>query len=52
MVAPAEPVALRRIVWCATEVVMSFDEFLSEPVFAIGAALALILSTAYAVGLP
>jgi hypothetical protein len=31
---------------------MHFDELLSEPAFAIGAALALILSAAYAVGLP
>jgi hypothetical protein len=31
---------------------MSFDELFSEPAFAIGAALALILGTAYAFGLP
>jgi hypothetical protein len=31
---------------------MRFDELFSEPAFAIGAAFALILSAAYAVGLP
>jgi len=43
---------IRRIVNCATDVVMNLYELFSEPVFAIGVALALILSTAYAVGLP
>jgi hypothetical protein len=31
---------------------MNLDELFSEPVFAIGAALALLFSTAYALGLP
>jgi hypothetical protein len=31
---------------------MNFNELISEPAFAIGAALALIFSTVYAVGLP
>ena len=43
---------IRRIVNCATDVVMNLYELFSEPVFAIGVALALILSAAYAVGLP
>jgi hypothetical protein len=31
---------------------MNLDELFSEPIFAIGVALALVLSTAYAVGFP
>jgi hypothetical protein len=48
----AEPAVARRIVRYATEVIMYLDELFSEPMFAIGAALALLLSAAYALGLP
>ncbi len=43
---------LSCIVGNVTKVVMNFDELFSEPAFALGAALALILGAAYALGLP